>query len=137
MQFTRVPWSGPDIKTFPAAPLLQWQRPRVAPLPAAPYVGAQGLLCACWLRAGEARPWWSLVDCESPGEGEVGHGFGGDLVRPLARSRAGFEARLCKGLWMAVIYLRLVLLASSDGRRYQECREQWMSWTARWGCLAW
>lgn len=51
VQFTRVPWSGPDIKALPAAPwfigsahewLLYPQLLR----------DAQGLLCACWLAWG-------------------------------------------------------------------------------------
>lgn len=38
---------------------------------------------------------------KNPGKHEVGRGMGGDLVLPLARSRAGFDARLCTGLLMA------------------------------------
>lgn len=107
MQFTRVPWSGPDIKALPAAP---------------------------WF-IGSAHEWllYPQLDCESPG-GEVGHGFGGDLVRPPARSRAGFEARLCKGLWLAVIYLPA---ARAAGRQRQECREDWISWSACLCCSVW
>lgn len=41
-------------------------------------------------------------NCEkNPGRREVGRGTGGDLVLPLAWSRAGSDAGLCKGLLVA------------------------------------
>lgn len=38
---------------------------------------------------------------KNPGKREVGRGTGGDPVLPLARSRAGFDTGLCKGLLLA------------------------------------
>lgn len=43
-----------------------------------------------------------LANCKkNPGKHEVGRGAGGDLVLPLAQSRAGFDTGLCKDLLMA------------------------------------
>lgn len=45
--------------------------------------------------------WRGQLIVKNPGKREVGRGMGGDPVLPLAWSRAGFDAGLCKGLLMA------------------------------------
>lgn len=60
-----------------------------------------------WLWLGLSNPqqtggvWRGRLIVTNPGKHEVGWGTGGDLVLPLARSRAGVDAGLCKSLLVA------------------------------------